>query len=116
MFNFKSLLRDPKLLVSVETLKRAIDVSEAGVMVDVRTPEEYASGHIEKSISLPMVELVLKIESFVPLKTTRIFCYCHTDNRSYEAAKTLRGMGYQLAYAVKGGIADWQKKGFPVVK
>lgn len=116
MFSFKSLLRDPALMVSVDSLKRAIDVGEAGVIVDVRTIEEYNRGHLAKSINIPVDELSLKVASILPLKTTRIFCYCHTDNRSWEAAKMLRGMGYQLAYAVEGGIAEWVKKNYPVVK
>lgn len=116
MFNFKNLLLDPKIIISVESLKKDIDVHGVGVIVDVRTQEEYLQDHLSDSISLPLNELTFKIASLVPLKTTRIFCYCDTGNRSYEAAKTLRTMGYQLAYSVSGGIVEWKKKGLPVVK
>lgn len=82
----------------------------------MRTQEEYLGGHLQDSLSIPLHELSFKIASLVPLKTTRIFCYCDRGNRSYEAAKILQKMGYQLAYSLDGGILSWQKKGLPVVK
>ncbi len=115
MFNFKSLLRDPKCIISVESLKKDIDVSGVGVVVDVRTQEEYAKGHVPNSISIPFNELQLKIASLVPLKTTRIFCYSTDGEKSYESVKFLLGMGYQLAYSVKGGYKAWFIKGYPSV-
>ena len=116
MFNFRNLLLDQKIIVSSESLKKDIDVHGVGVIVDVRTQEEYLQDHLSDSISLPLHELTFKISSLLPLKTTRIYCYCDTGNRSYEATKILRKMGYQLAYSVGGGIIAWKKKGFPVVK
>ena len=116
MFSFKSLLRDPRLMVSVDHLKKAMDVGELGVILDVRTQEEYLGSHLQNSISLPVDELKLKVAAIVPLKTTRIFCYCRTDDRSYEAVKILREMGYQSSWALGGGISEWQKKAFPTFK
>jgi len=116
VFNFKTLFRNPKLIISPETLKKDIDVHEIGVIVDVRTQQEYLGGHLQDSMNIPLEELSFKIASLVPLKTTRVFCYCDHGNRSYEAAKVLRALGYQLAYSLDGGIENWQKKGLPVVK
>lgn len=116
MFNFKNLLRDQKLIISPETLKKDIDVHEVGVIVDVRSLQEFLGGHLQDSLNLPLEELTFKIASLVPLKTTRVFCYCQHGNRSYEAAKALQALGYQLAYSLDGGIEAWQKKGLPVVK
>jgi len=116
MFNFKNLLRDPKIIVSPESLKRNIDVHEIGIIVDVRSQQEYLSGHLQDSLSIPFEELSFKIASLVPLKTTRVFCICQQGDTSYEAAKLMRGLGYQLVYSLSGGIAEWQKKGLPIVK
>lgn len=116
MFNFKNLLRDPGHIVSVDTLKKDIDVSEVGVVVDVRSQEDYVKGHIPHSVNIPKEELKYKIASLVPLKTTRIFCYCMNGETSYEAAKLLLGMGYQLAYSVEGGYNAWFAKGYPSVQ
>lgn len=116
MFNFEKLFRNPKLIVSPQSLKKAIDVHEIGIIMDVRTQQEYLGGHLQDSMNIPLEELSFKIASLVPLKTTRVFCYCEHGNRSYEAAKALRAMGYQLAYSLDGGILNWEKKGLPVVK
>ena len=116
MFNLKSLLRDPRFMISAGTLKAAYDRHDFGMILDVRTQEEYLGSHLESSINIPIDELVLKISALVPLKTTRIYCYCQTDNRSYRAVKLLKDMGYQSSWALTGGISEWQKKGFEVVK
>lgn len=116
MFNFKNFFRDPKIIISPGALKKAIDVHEVGVIMDVRTQQEYLGGHLQDSLSIPLEELSFKIASLVPLKTTRVFCYCDHGNRSYKAAKLLCAMGYQLAYSLDGGIVNWQKKGLPIVK
>lgn len=103
-------------MVSAESLKAAYDRHDLGMVLDVRTQEEYLGGNLESSVNLPISELKLKIAAIIPLKTTRIYCYCHTDNRSYQAVKILREMGYQSSWALEGGISEWQKKGFPVVR
>lgn len=115
MFNLKSLFRDPKLVVSPESLKKGIDVSEIGVIIDIRPQEEYLKGHIVNSISVPLNELKLKIASVAPLKTSRLFCYCEDGEKCYQAAKDMREMGYQLAYGLDGGYRAWIAKGFPRV-
>lgn len=116
MFNFKTLLRDPKYIVSVDMLKKDMEVGEAGIIVDVRSQEDYAKGHLLNSVNIFSNELSFKIASLVPLKTTRIFCYCNDGEESYEAAKLLLGMGYQLTYSVEGGYKAWLAKSYPSVQ
>lgn len=116
MFNFKSFFRDPKVVVSAQHLKEAIDVSGVGIILDVRGQEEFLKGHIKGSTSLPNNELKFKISSIVPLKTTRIFCYCNDGDISYASAKELQGMGYQLAFSIEGGLKAWQAKGYELTQ
>jgi rhodanese-related sulfurtransferase len=73
-------------------------------LVDVRTPEEYASGHIPKAINIP----VSTISDNPPTmnKDALIIVYCRSGSRSARAKDTLEEMGYTNVYNV-GGIIDW---------
>ena len=75
---------------------------ESLIIIDVRTEEEYESGHIEKAINIPYTE----IESNVNYdKNQALAVYCRTGVRSSEAAKTLEKMGYTKIYDL-GGVEN----------
>ena len=78
------------------------------VLLDVRTPEEYAQGHIPGSQNLPLQEVVLAGE-VVPQKDTPLFVYCLSGARSRQAVATLRQMGY-FAVTNIGGISSYHGK------
>ena len=62
--------------------------------IDVRTVEEYNSGHLEGSINIPYDEIEQKIEAVSADKNTDIQLYCRSGRRSGIALETLRSMGY----------------------
>lgn len=74
-------------------------------VVDVRTPEEYASGHIKGAINIP-VETIDKRPAALPDLNAKILLYCRTGRRSAAAAKTLSDLGYRNVYDF-GGITTW---------
>lgn len=63
-----------------------------GVLVDVRTREEYAQGHIPGSRNLPLDELVQAKN--MPDRNASLYLYCHSGARSRQAAAMLKRMGY----------------------
>ncbi|MDO4905941.1 MAG: rhodanese-like domain-containing protein [Lautropia sp.] len=67
------------------------------IWIDVRTPREYADGHLPGAVNLPLNELASKIEALVPDKDTPVMLYCRSGNRSGQALRILRGMGYTQA-------------------
>ncbi|WP_246345943.1 rhodanese-like domain-containing protein [Sedimentibacter hydroxybenzoicus] len=91
--------------ISAEEAKSIID-SEDVIILDVRTQEEYDSGHIKNAILLPVTEIASKTGEFVPYKDAKILVYCRSGNRSATAAKDLIKMGYTDVYDF-GGINDW---------
>ena len=91
--------------ISAEDAKKIID-SEDVIILDVRTQEEYNSGHIENALLLPVNEIPLKAEATLPKKDAKILVYCRSGNRSATAAKSLIGMGYTNVYDF-GGINSW---------
>lgn len=79
---------------------------ETIILVDVRTAQEYAKGHIPEAILIPnetiSEEPPLELVDF----SASIIVYCRSGHRSAEAAAKLSAMGYQNIYDM-GGIQDW---------
>ncbi|NWF39686.1 rhodanese-like domain-containing protein [Mariprofundus sp. NF] len=84
------------------------------VFIDVRTPEEYAEGHIEGAMLIPVQELAERI-SEVP-KDVQVYLYCHSGRRSANAASMLAKAGYTNIENLLGGITAWKEATHPVVK
>ncbi len=86
------------------------------VILDVRTPGEFAGGHIEKAINLDLSapEFKRRLEKLDPDKTYII--YCHSGNRADLALRTMTAMGFGKVYSISGGTIAWQQAGLPLVK
>ena len=67
---------------------------ENAVLLDVRTPAEYASGAIEGAKSVPLDQLVSKIHSVLPDKNISIIVYCRSGARSSQAVALMSQLGY----------------------
>lgn len=81
------------------------------LLLDVRTPEEFKTGHIDGAKSLPLRSLPLRL-SELP-KSQEILCVCASGSRSSQAVKTLVSAGYN-AFNLSGGMQAWVKAGLPV--
>ena len=79
----------------------------AFVVLDVRTEDEFRSGHVRGARLIPYTDLMLRAEKELPDKTLPIFVYCRIGQRSAIAARTLIRMGYTTVYDF-GAIYDWQ--------
>jgi len=84
------------------------------VFIDVRTPEEYAAGHIPGARLIPLQELPERIAE-VPTDK-RVYVYCHSGRRSAKASALLAGKRLTNIENVVGGITAWQDAGYPVEK
>ena len=94
----------------------ALTQAPGAVILDVRTPEEYAEGHIPGAKLIPLSELRLSAERLPGGKSASVLVYCRTGMRSALAASTLQKMGWTDVSSFKGGIIAWQAAGYPVVK
>ena len=77
------------------------------VILDVRTPEEYADGHIPGAINVPNENIENSEIKELPDKERLILVYCRSGRRSKEAAKKLLNLGYTNIVEF-GGIIDWK--------
>ncbi len=91
------------------TASQAMEMMEEStdhIILDVRTKEEYDTGHIENAILLPNEEITEKAEAMLTDKNARILVYCRSGRRSALAAKELVSLGYSDVIDF-GGINDW---------
>ena len=87
--------------------KALMDSEEGYIILDVRTPEEFAAGHIEGAILIPDYEIGEKAESILTDKDQLILVYCRSGRRSKNAANELATLGYTNIKEF-GGINDWK--------
>lgn len=80
-------------------------------LVDVRTPEEFASGYIKNAININIRDEAF-LESTVLLdKSKPVYVYCKAGSRSKLATETLRDAGFTQVIDVKGGFREWASGG-----
>ena len=92
--------------ITAEKAKELMDSETGYVIIDARTEEEYAEGHIEGAILIPEYEIAQRAESELPDKNQLILVYCRSGRRSKIASKALADLGYTNVKEF-GGIIDW---------
>jgi len=90
--------------ISVADLKRKLALNENFILLDVRSPEERRRYHIGGTL-IPLPELFQRIAELSPL--IPVIVYCHTDKRSYMAAKVLLEHQFVSVAYLKGGVKSW---------
>lgn len=86
------------------------------VVLDLRTPKEYAGGHIAGAVLLDYRSPGFQ-KGMRQLDTSkRYLIYCRTGNRSGQALKIFREMGFESIYHLKDGIVDWVRRKLPLVR
>jgi len=81
-------------------------MNENAIVLDVRNPEEFQSGHIPGAILLPHNLIREQARYLLPDYNQTILIYCRSGNRSNMAALVLTELGYTAVYDF-GGIVDW---------
>jgi len=76
------------------------------VILDVRTPGEYADGHIPNTILIPLDQLPERLNE-VP-KEKKVYVICRSGNRSAQAVNLLQSKGFTNVYNVTGGMMQWK--------
>ena len=85
------------------------------VVLDVRTPREFAEGHIERAMSIDFLQedFLEKATAHLP-KDKTIAVYCRSGKRSANAAEKLSNLGYKMVN-MKGGIIAWKDAELPLL-
>lgn len=92
------------------------EIKNAGVVVlDVRTPGEFAAGHIQNAINIDVESSDFDANIAKLDKTKEYDVYCHSGRRSGIATQKMVKAGFTKVFNLDGGIIAWQNAGFPLV-
>jgi rhodanese-related sulfurtransferase len=95
--------------ISVDEASR---LRESGAFIlDVRQPDEWASGHIPEATLIPLGELASRLAE-VPTDR-QVVVVCRSGNRSAQGRDILLGAGYPSVTSMAGGMNDWASAGYP---
>ena len=83
--------------------------SNGAFLLDVRLPEEYASGHLQGARNIPHDRIEAEIAAAVPDKSTQVILYCRSGRRANTALEAMRAMGYENV-SNYGGLEEAQER------
>ena len=86
--------------------------ADSAIFVDVRTPEEYAQGHVDGAILIPVEQLETRIAELEPYRDQDIALYCRTGRRSGIALQILQEHGFSRVRNA-GSFAGLARQGLP---
>ena len=91
-------------------------ITESGVVIlDVRTPGEFAEGYIEGARMIDFQGGSFETEIASLDKNATYAVYCRSGNRSGQAVKIMQDAGFRNLYNLEGGVIDWANQGMPLV-
>ena len=92
--------------ITPQEAKTIMDTESDYIIIDARTNEEFAEGHIENAILIPEYEIADRADNELPDKDALILVYCRSGRRSKIASEELVKLGYTNVKEF-GGIIDW---------
>lgn len=101
--------------ITVEQFQKKVKGSGTIQLVDVRTPKEFADGHLEGAANYNVLDSTLYRNISNLNRRKAVFVYCKSGARSMRAAEQLKAAGFKV-FNMEGGITNWNSKNLPTVK
>ena len=98
--------------IDVAELHKRLAAKEVPVLVDVRSPAEFAGGHVAEAINIPLGE-VSGAPALEAYRGGDVYLICQSGGRSGSAQSTLNAQGF-TTINVRGGTGGWRAAGYPV--
>jgi rhodanese-related sulfurtransferase len=100
------------------TLLEATQLMNQGkaLILDVRTPAEFGTGHVRDAKNIALNELAAKMADLAKYKDKPVIVVCQSGIRSPKAMALLKNAGFNQVVCMDGGMAVWHKQGLPTVK
>jgi rhodanese-related sulfurtransferase len=105
----------PEDVVSLEVARAELEAGRV-VLIDIREPEEHATGVAAGARLLPMRQLNQRLAEIPTDPQQAVLLICNTQNRSSATLRALRKQGYGHVRYVDGGMSEWARRGWPMVK
>jgi thioredoxin len=99
--------------LEANAFRQKISESPEGIIVDVRTPAEFAEGHIDGAVNIDWNGNTFDPEAAKLDRAKPVFVYCLAGGRSTAAAERLRQLGFQQIAELKGGMLQWRANNLP---
>jgi phage shock protein E len=93
----------------------ATDTSD-WLIVDVRSPDEYASGHVPGAINISHLEIEANLQQLTPFRDKPVVLYCRSGKRAAKAADVLLTHDFSQLKHLQGDMMGWQEEGLNVEK
>jgi len=100
--------------VSERDILGMLEKAERPVLVDVRAPAEYASGHIPRAINIPVDEVADRLTELASHKKQGVVLYCERGGRALRAARILLSAGFSNVRHLEGDMSGWRAAGLPI--
>ena len=97
--------------ISPEALLHRIGLGEAPAVLDVRSPGEFAGGHVPGAVNIPFTSVLAGSDDARVLKSQSVVVYCGHGPRAWLAGEALRWRGYARVTYLRGHMAAWRRAG-----
>jgi len=111
---FGAMAATPASIEPKTVLERLAWGDRSLALLDVRTPAEYAEGHIPGAINIPHTELASRIAELSEARKGDLVVYCRSGNRTEQALGVLREAGFSRLFHLKGDYLGWSEEKRPV--
>ena len=95
-------------------LAARLEAGTAPVLLDVRSPEEFAAGHIPGAINIPYDEVPARLAEIAEHRDAELVVYCRTGRRAKIAEAALREAGFRQVADLDGHMTEWTAARYPV--
>lgn len=108
----------PSAQVQAVTLEQARADHESGkvMMIDIREPQEHATGVAQGVVLMPMSQVAQRVAEIPKQNDQPVLLICNTQNRSRAVTEALQEQGFTNIRYVDGGMSEWARRGWPMVK
>jgi rhodanese-related sulfurtransferase len=112
---FTELRRKAQGITNIEPQDAVKLINADAVVLDLRSSEAFARGHIVNAKNVPSDELTANEDKYKKYKSRPILAVCDAGVASSRAVDALRKSGLENVYGLKGGIAAWTQANLPLV-
>jgi len=100
--------------VSADELRQLMDANAEILVLDVRSPNEHAVGHIAGAVNIPHNEIGARLSELADYRDKHVSICCWAGGRADIAKQALREAGFTSLLDLRGHMAEWERLGFPV--
>jgi len=97
--------------ISGPALAERIAAGDAPLVLDVRTPAEFASGHVPGAVNIPHTELPARLDELGSDRDREVVVYCESGRRAGWAEQALREAGFTRVHHLEGDMRAWRSDG-----